>query len=251
MVPIDSDQWLVPDWPAPARVRALVTTRQGGCSWPPFHGFNVASHVGDVPDAVAANRAMLRQHLPAEPVWLEQVHGIAAVDAADTQGVPRADAAFTRATDTVCAVMTADCLPVLFARRDGSAVAAAHAGWRGLCDGVLEATLAALGNPAELLAWLGPAIGPDAFEVGDEVRAAFVTQDPAAASAFRSAVAPGKWWCDIYALARLRLAKAGVKQVYGGGLCTVSDAERFFSYRRDKQTGRMVSLIWIEQEVAA
>jgi hypothetical protein len=227
-------------------VHTLVTTRLGGASGAPFDSFNLGTHVGDDPVAVAANRRALRQALPAEPAWLEQVHGVAVADAALAAGTPRADAAFATAAGTVCVVMTADCLPVLFARRDGGAVGAAHAGWRGLCDGVLEATVAKLGDPAEVMAWLGPAIGPNAFEVGDEVRAAFMAHAAGADAAFRPGVKPGKWWCDIYLLARQRLATAGVTQVYGGGLCTVSDPARFYSYRRDKTTGRMAALIWFD-----
>jgi len=240
-------QALIPDWPAPARVRALVSTRQGGCSVAPYASFNTATHVGDEPQAVAANRRLLRASLPAEPAWLDQVHGIAVVDAATVASVaPTADASVAFAPDTVCVIQTADCLPVLLARDDGSAVGAAHAGWRGLCDGVLEATIARLGEPAHLLAWLGPAIGPSAFEVGDEVRAAFMAHDGNAAKAFTAGERPGKWLADIYLLARQRLGAAGVTRIYGGGLCTVSDAERFYSYRRDRVCGRMASLIWME-----
>lgn len=237
---------LKPDWPAPANVHAWVTTRRGGVSAAPYDSFNLATHVGDDPAAVAANRAYLRAMLPAEPRWLDQVHGVAVVDAAAARGTPQADAAIATADNVVCAVMTADCLPVLFARRDGSAVGAAHAGWRGLCNGVLEATVARLGPPSELMAWLGPAIGPDTFEVGEEVRTAFASYDPVSLAAFRPGLAPGKWWADIYMLARQRLVRAGVTHLYGGGLCTVSDAGRFYSYRREKTTGRMASLIWRE-----
>ena len=236
---------LLPDWPAPANVRALQTLRTGGCSVPPWHSFNLGDHVGDDPAHVAANRAALRRHLPVEPLWLRQVHGSAAVDADISAKLPAADAAYARQTGTVCAVMTADCLPVLFCDRAGSVVAAAHAGWRGLLDGVLETTVAAMGvPPAELLAWLGPAIGPNCFEVGDEVRAAFAARDPLAAAAFVGH-GGGKWLADIYRLARQRLAVAGLGSISGGELCTVSDAARFFSYRRDGVTGRMASLIWL------
>ncbi len=238
--------WLIPDWPAPASVHSLVTTRVGGASCGAFDAFNLGDHVGDEPRAVAANRARLAAHLGGEPLWLRQVHGTRVVDAADQIGkaVPEADAAFTRQTDVVCAVMTADCLPVLFCDEAGSVVAAAHAGWRGLLGGVLEATVRAMGVPAEsLLAWLGPAIGPQAFEVGDEVRQAFVAASAAAASEFTPGQ-PGKWLADIYGLARQRLAGQGVRHVFGGQWCTVKDAERFFSYRRDGQTGRMATMIW-------
>jgi polyphenol oxidase len=237
---------LIPDWPAPANVRALQTTRCGGCSPHPWNSFNLGDHVGDAADRVAANRAELRLALPAEPVWLEQVHGIRVVDAALAAKLPAADAALARQAGVVCAVMTADCLPVLFCDRAGSVVAAAHAGWRGLQAGVLEATLAAMAvAPTEILAWLGPAIGPQAFEVGAEVRAAFVAADPAAAQAFR-AQAADKWLADIYLLARQRLLAAGIRAISGADFCTVSDAQRFFSYRRDGLTGRMATLVWLE-----
>ena len=244
-----SEVWIVPDWPAPANVHALVTTRAGGVSHPPYDRFNLGEHVGDDPAAVAANRRLLRQQLhgAGEPVWLEQVHGTRVVDAAGclaAEALPRADASFSRASGVCCAVMTADCLPVLFCDENGSVVAAAHAGWRGLLAGVLEQTMAAMAVPsASLFAYLGPAIGPQAFIVGDEVRSAFVADDAVAASSF-AAQPDGKWLADLYALARLRLNAAGVDRIYGGTLCTVSDSERFFSYRRDGRTGRMASLIW-------
>lgn len=235
--------FLLPEWPAPPTVRALVTTRQGGVSEACWEGLNLATHVGDKPAHVAANRAELRTHLPAEPLWLNQVHGVDCVQAAAVQPDACADASVSFATNQVCAVMTADCLPVLFCNRSGSVVAAAHAGWRGLLAGVLENTVQAMQCvPAEILAWLGPAIGPSQFEVGAEVRSAFMAHDAQAASAFRPH--GEKWLCDIYALARQRLAVAGVHAVYGGGLCTVSDPQRFYSFRRDGVTGRMASLIW-------
>lgn len=208
-----------PDWPAPPRVRALVTTRASGDP---------------------------RAFLPAEPAWLTQVHGTAVLDAAGVAGRPEADAAFTRASGVVCAVRSADCLPVLLASEEGSVVAAAHAGWRGLCAGVIEATLEAMaGDPSRTLAWLGPAIGPEVYEVGDEVRAAFLARDSRAASAFR-ATRPGHWLLDLYAVARQRLAARGVARVYGGGLCTYGDPARFPSFRRDRATDRIAALIWIE-----
>lgn len=238
-------EFIVPDWPAPATVRALQTTRRGGCSPAPWNSCNLGDHVGDEPARVAANRALLRRQLPGEPCWLQQVHGIVAVDAATAPQNAVADAAYSRQAGVVCAAMTADCLPVLFCDRAGSVVAAAHAGWRGLLAGVLEATIAAMAAPpGELLAWLGPAIGPQAFEVGDEVRAAFVAQAGEAAAAFVTH-SPGKWLADIERLARQRLTAAGVTAIYGGGWCTVNDPERFFSYRRDGQTGRMASLVWL------
>lgn len=237
-----------PDWTTPANVRALLTTRLGGCSRPPYDGFNLGEHVGDEPQAVARNRAMLRELLPAEPLWLSQVHGCAVADAdMPVAGVPAADAAVAREPGRVCVVMTADCLPVLFCDDDGSVVAAAHAGWRGLAGGVLEATIAKMAvPPARLRAWLGPAIGPGSFEVGDEVREVFVAADPGAARAFVPTPAPGKWLADLFMLARRRLQAAGVGRIEGGGVCTVKDAERFYSYRRDRRTGRFASIVWLE-----
>lgn len=238
--------WIEPDWPAPARVRALVTTREGGVSVGPYASLNLATHVGDDPPAVAANRAILRQALPAEPRWLEQVHGIEVVDGESVRSVPRADASVARTPGIVLAVMTADCLPVLLCDRAGTAIGIAHAGWRGLAGGVVEATLAAMRvAPADVIAWLGPAIGPASFEVGADVRDAAIAAQADAAQAF-VAGAPGKWLADIYSLARLRLERAGVAAVYGGGFCTVRDAGRFYSFRRDRDTGRMASLIWLD-----
>lgn len=239
-----------PDWPAPPRVRALVTTRRGGVSLAPWDSFNLGDHVGDDVEAVEENRRRLRRELPAEPVWLHQVHGTRCVDAA--HAVPRveADAAFARRPGVVCAILTADCLPVLLCDEAGTVVGAAHAGWRGLLDGVIESTVAAMAASGSLagerlLAWLGPAIGPAAFEVGDEVRAAFVARDPAAAAAFLPH-REGKWLADIYALARQRLAGLGVRRIASADFCTVRDRRDFFSYRRDGVTGRMASLIWLE-----
>lgn len=235
-----------PQWPAPGRVRALQTLRGDGCSQPPWAGFNLAEHVGDDPAHVQANRLALAALLPAAPCWLNQVHGTVVQDAASAPAGSVADASFSRQAGSVCVVMTADCLPVLFCDRAGTAVAAAHAGWRGLQAGVLENTLAAMAvAPENILAWLGPAIGPQNFEVGDEVRAAFLAADTGAAAAFRPG-APGKWWCDLYLLARQGLARAGVSHIYGGTCCTVAEPRRFFSYRRDGVTGRMASLIWLE-----
>lgn len=239
-------EFIVPDWPAPANVRAVQTTRSGGVSGGPYASLNLGDHVGDEAAAVAANRARLGEILPAGPLWLKQVHGIVVTDADTAASGRAADAAVARRPGRVCAVMTADCLPVLLCDRGGSVVAAAHAGWRGLCAGVIEATLAAMRVPAaEVVAWLGPAIGPQAFEVGDEVRAAFMARDPSAAAAF-APHGPGKWLADIWLLARQRLAAAGVGSVWGGGQCTVADRERFFSYRRDGVTGRMAACIWLD-----
>lgn len=237
---------IVPQWPAPQSVRALQTTRLGGVSRPPYDSLNLGTHVGDDPLAVAANRNRLSALVPGEPVWLEQVHGIR-VEQADVVGcAPTADACVSRRPRGVCVVMTADCLPVLLCDKAGTVVAAAHAGWRGLADGVIESTVQAMqAAPADLMAWLGPAIGPQAFEVGPEVRTAFVAHDPAAAAAFLPH--DGKFLADLYQLARQRLAGLGVTGVYGGDLCTYSDPQRFFSYRRDGRTGRMASMIWLER----
>lgn len=234
---------IVPDWPAPARVKSLMTTRVGGVSQPPWASLNLGDHVADDPDHVAANRAHLRQQLPAEPGWLRQVHSARVVELGRETN-PEADAAFTREPGQVCAVLTADCLPVLFCDRSGSVVAAAHAGWRGLAGGVLESTVAAMRvAPGDILAWMGPAIGPHAFEVGDDVRKIFMVSHPETAAAF-APHAPGKWLADIYQLARIRLGHIGVQAVYGGGRCTFTESDSFYSYRRDGVTGRMASLIW-------
>lgn len=237
--------FLIPDWPAPDNVRALQTLRTGGVSQSPWYSLNLGDHVGDEPVSVLANRSILRGVVPSEPFWLKQVHGVVAVDAGFEAVLPEADASFSRVPDKVCAVMTADCLPVLFCDRRGTVVAAAHAGWRGLLAGVLEETINRMGvSPSDVLVWLGPAIGPLAFEVGNEVRTAFVERDEPAALAFR-ALPENKWLADIYALARMRLEQSGVTSISGGDLCTVTDHERFFSYRRDGVTGRMASLIWL------
>lgn len=238
--------WIVPDWPAPLRVRALVTTRSGGLSEGAWRSMNLALHVGDDPDAVHANRHILRKFLPASPVWLDQVHGGTVVDASVTEAGVRADAAFACRRGVVCAVLTADCLPVLFCDRAGTVVAAAHAGWRGLAGGVLEATVEAMGVSADsVIAWLGPAIGPNAFEVGADVREIFCDRDPGAEAAFMPGARQGKWFADLYRLARFRLERAGVPQVAGGGRCTYGEGERFYSYRRDGVTGRFASLVWL------
>lgn len=237
-----------PEWDVPSGVHAAFTLRTGGVSAAPFDSLNVGSQVGDSASAVAENRRRVREALalPSEPVWLEQVHGTDVVDL-DASDARRGDAAITHARGRVCAIQVADCMPVLFANRAGSAVGAAHAGWRGLAGGVLEATVTALGaDGSELSAWLGPAISQAHFEVGDEVREAFVAGDAAAADAFiRNA--RGRWQCDLYALARRRLATLGVSRVQGGSLCTYADRARFFSYRRDGRCGRMVALVWMNQ----
>ena len=239
------DHVIVPDWPAPARVHALQTTRGGGFSRAPYDSLNLGDHVGDDPLAVAANRQSLNGLVPGEPLWLRQVHGSEVVLAEAAGCMPSADAAVSRCSNAVCAVMTADCLPVFFCDDAASVVGVAHAGWRGLAAGVLEATIRTMrSEPRHLMAWLGPAIGPRAFEVGDEVRAAFTGHAAMAAQAFVPA-ADGKWLADIYLLARQRLRGAGVARVYGGEYCTYTDAQRFFSYRRNGRTGRMASLIWL------
>lgn len=250
MTNLSDPSWFVPDWPTPPSVCCLTTTRLGGLSHGKYESFNLGDHVGDDPWSVAANRAKVAAQVKSEPVWLQQVHGTRVINASDCLSLalpPEADAAFSRRAGVVCSVMTADCLPVLLCDEAGTLVAAVHAGWRGLLDGVLEATIRAIGEPGEkLLAWFGPAIGPRAFEVGDEVRSAFVTASVAATSAFQPTI-PGKWLADIYALARQRLAELGVLRVFGGNLCTASDEDRFFSYRRDGQTGRMATMIWLKQ----
>jgi YfiH family protein len=257
-------QIITPEWPTPPGVRAAFTLRSGGVSVAPYGSLNLGARIGDSPDAVAENRRRVREklRLPAEPVWLEQVHGVevvglGAVDApANVAAVGRAGAADDRpptgdasvalGAGQVCAIRVADCMPVLFAARDGSVVGAAHAGWRGLAGGVLEATIGRLGvSAADLIAWMGPAIGPKHFEVGEDVRAAFIAADAGAASAF-AANARGRWQCDLYALARRKLSALGVSGIYGGGWCTFAEADRFFSYRRDGQCGRMAALIWME-----
>jgi polyphenol oxidase len=255
-----------PRWGAPVRVRAAFTLRGGGVSGAPYDSLNLGVHVGDALESVRENRRRVRERLglPGEPVWLQQVHGAgvldldtgdARADGSTSRGAargigeaaqPEADAAVTRTPGRVCAIQVADCMSVLFAARDGSAVGAAHAGWRGLAGGVLEQTIARLGVPAaQLVAWLGPTINQKSFEVGEDVRTAFTKGDADAASAFE-ANSRGRWQCDLYALARRRLAALGVSDVTGGGWCTYADASRFFSFRRDGQCGRMAALIWME-----
>ncbi len=241
--------WIVPDWPAPGRVRAIVTTRSGGVSTGAYAGLNLGERVGDDPECVSRNRAIVRACLPAAPQWMRQVHGTAVIDVGtaptEVKAEVEADAAVARTPRQVCAVLTADCLPVLLCDRDGSVVGIAHAGWRGLAAGIIDGVVRAMNAPpGNLMAYLGPGIGPRTYEVGGEVREVFVRQDARAAAAF--APRPGgKYLADLYALARQRLAAAGVGEVHGGEFCTLSEA-RFFSFRRDRNTGRMASLIWIE-----
>jgi YfiH family protein len=241
--------FIVPNWPAPTNVKALQTTRNGGLSLSPYASLNLGGHVNDDPLAVAANRQLLSPFLPSEPVWVNQVHGTRVIDAAKSGCLEDADASFANIANVVCVTMTADCLPVLLCDRSGSVVAAVHAGWRGLCDGIIEAAITSMAvQTQDILAWLGPAIGPQAFEVGPEVRQQFIEKGAEAEIAF-SAVG-NKWLCDIYAIAQQRLRKTGVSQIYGGGInenfCTYTDKARFFSYRRDQITGRMASLIWLQ-----
>lgn len=243
-----SGAWIEPDWEAPPGVRALTTTRLGGVSEGPYAGFNLGAHVGDDPAAVAANRAGLRRaaRLPCEPLWLRQCHGTAVAVAEKAGSEPEADAAVARTPGRVLAVLTADCLPVVLAAVDGRSIAIAHAGWRGLVSGVVEAALAAVaGRAAErIVAWLGPAIGPRHYLVGEDVLTAFADA-PGAGEAFMPAAENGRWHCDLAALARARLAAAGVAEVRGGGRwCTYARPERFYSYRRDGRTGRMATLVW-------
>jgi YfiH family protein len=248
-MPARGFQFIAPDWRTERQVSAAMTLRTGGVSSAPYHSLNLGVHVGDDPAAVTENRRRVHEQLalPSEPVWLEQVHGTAVIDL-DSTNAPaslRADAAVTRRAGPVCVIQVADCMPVLLAACDGSVIGAAHAGWRGLAGGVIEATVRAMGaEPGQLLAWLGPAIGQAHFEVGDEVRAAFVDNDANAAAAF-TRNARQRWQCDLYALARLRLAALGVQHVSGGGWCTYAEADRFFSFRRDARCGRMAAMIWI------
>ena len=246
-------EWLTPDWPAPATVRALSTLRGGGVSGPPYASLNLGAHVGDDAAAVASNRRALKvaAGLPAEPAWLEQVHGTRVLDLDSQAPAGPADAAVTRQPGRVCAILTADCLPVLLASDAGDRVGAAHAGWRGLAGGVIEAAVAALGAPPrQLLAWLGPAIGPRHFEVGAEVREEFLQRaaggDTAAYDAAFVPNARGRYTADLYALASHRLRRLGVERIYGGGECTYADAARYYSYRRDGTSGRQATLIWLE-----
>ena len=241
------DFCIEPNWPAPPGIRAYSTLREGGVSQGEYASLNLAAHVGDNPDHVSTNRHRLRKglQLPREPYWLSQIHGTKAVKANRIAShPPEADASYSDEPCVVCVVMTADCLPVLFCDRRGDRVAASHAGWRGLVGGVLESTVDALGSN-DLMAWLGPAIGPSAFEVGAEVRLSFLEKLDDCGDAFVQ-IDEQHWLADLYSLARLILARVGVEAVYGGQECTFSNADRFFSYRRDSQTGRMATLIWRE-----
>lgn len=251
---------LVPDWPAPANVKAIVTTRKAGFSERPFDSFNLAAHVDDDPQHVSDNRALLRTVLPADPVWLTQIHGHKVIDAAEKVAEeikdPEADGSFTRQANTVCAVLTADCLPVLFCNKAGTIVGAIHAGWKGLASGILEHSIECMmrasgSKPEDLMVWLGPAIGPKIYEVGNEVRQVFTSLDSDTEKAFK--LSPGttldtdKWFANLYELARIRLRKRGITDFYGGQFCTFTQQSMFYSYRRDGKTGRMASLIWLSE----
>jgi len=237
------------DWPAPSQIHACTTLRHQGCSASPYESWNLAKHVADKESDVMRNRQLLKQRLdlPEEPIWLEQVHGVKVLNVDVEQGADlKADGSFSTRKNRVCCVMTADCLPVLITNTRGTEVAAVHAGWRGLAAGVIEAGLARFTSPAdELLVWLGPAIGPDAFEVGEEVRQAFMLRDPNAEKAFRPSE-KGTLLANLYQLARQRLQLAGVSAIYGGNFCTYTEEERFYSFRRNPETGRMASLIWMQ-----
>lgn len=244
MVNTIADTLLLPDWPAPANVKAIQTTRLGGLSVAPYDALNLGDHVGDDAMTVTRNRQLLNSILPTEPIWLKQVHGISVIDASTSRCIEAADASFSRQSNVVCTVMTADCLPVLLCDKQGSVVAAVHAGWRGLCDGVIEETVRTMQIPTNnLMAWLGPAIGPQAFEVGGEVRERFTAKDPQAKQAFITH--KDRWLANLYTLACLRLQSVGVTKIYGQEQCTYTNIEQYFSYRREGVTGRMATMIWL------
>ncbi|MEP0073669.1 MAG: peptidoglycan editing factor PgeF [Marinomonas sp.] len=244
-----NESFICADWPAPVSVKAYVSTRLGGVSQAPFDSLNLGAHVQDEACSVQKNREIFASYIdmPETVIWLNQVHGTRTVSLPCDKLPESADAAFTGTKDQVCAVLTADCLPVFFCNESGSKVAVAHAGWRGLCEGVLESTLACFDDQDRVMAWLGPAIGPAAFEVGGEVKTAFMGVLPEAEQAFKATQGNDKWLGDLYLLAKQRLAAAGVKDVYGGNHCTYTNETLFYSYRRDGQTGRMASVIWIDQ----
>ena len=242
--------WIVPDWPAPACIRAFITTRSGGVSTGPYASLNLGFATDDTPESTAENRRRVRAVTGNEPAWLRQVHGTGVIDAGMATDRPEADASYTRAAQVVCAIMVADCLPILLTDRAGTMVAAAHCGWRGLAGGILENTIRCMTDAGisrdDLLAWVGPGIGPRAFEIGEDVYDAFVARDDGAREHFRPHL-PGKWHADLPALARRALARSGVTQTYGGTGCTFDEPARFYSYRRDGNTGRMAALIWRER----
>lgn len=244
------NSFIVPAWPAPPHVKAFSTTRHGGVSIAPYDSFNLALHVGDVPAAVAANRARLKRtlELPNEPMWLEQVHGCTVASSAKSDEVPKADASISFTPDQVCVVMTADCMPILLTDVSGTRVGAVHSGWRGLADGVIEAAYQQLARDnTALMAWIGPSILQSAFEVGDDVRDIFCAEDPRFSRFFR-ANARGRWQADLVSIAKQKLLKLGASGIYGGDRCTYNDADDFFSFRRDGTTGRMATLIWLGRE---
>ncbi|WP_421849030.1 peptidoglycan editing factor PgeF [Marinomonas sp.] len=245
----NTSSYICPNWPAPSSVRAYVSTRIGGVSRVPFDGLNLGLHVQDDPAAVMKNRQLFASYIdmPDSTTWLNQVHGTDVVNLPSNSLPESADAASSCSVNQVCAVLTADCLPVFFCNQTGTQVAVAHAGWRGLCAGVLESTLAQFDEKDSVMVWLGPAIGPDAFEVGGEVREAFISITPDAEAAFKPARKAGKWLGDLYLLAKQRLVTAGVTQICGGDYCTFTEEARFYSYRRDGKTGRMASVIWIAE----
>ena len=237
------DNFIIPNWNAPANVHAVMTTRNGGVSKLPYDSFNLATHVDDDLENVLENRRLLKTELalPTEPFWLEQIHSNTVIEASKDLILPKADASFSNNKDVVCVVMTADCLPVLMCSKDGTKIAAIHAGWRGLESGIISNTVAAL-KTKELIVWLGAAIGAECFEVGDDVREAFLKKAADYSTAFKAR--EKGWLADIYQLARIELAHLGITAIYGGEFCTMTDTERFYSYRREKQTGRMATLIW-------
>lgn len=249
------NDWIIPEWPAPARVKALFTTRKGGVSSVPYASLNLGDHVGDDPSRVEQNRTLLRRFLPEDPSWLKQTHGTTVIDAGawrlkTAEGAPEGDAVFTRQSANVCAILVADCLPILFCDRNGTIVGLMHAGWRGLAAGIVQRTLSAIDHrDSPLMAWLGPAIGPGRFEVGEEVRNTFIQRDSKSARAFarppEAGDNAGKWLANIFLLAQQQLMDAGITEIHGGGVCTYNDPDRFFSYRRDGVTGRMAGLIWL------
>lgn len=244
---LNKTDMILPDWPAPFNVKAIQTTRNGGLSLTPYDTLNLGAHVNDDPLAVDQNRQLLKQYLPSEPVWLNQVHGtdVIKLEPEKNKHNQDADAAFSTYKNVVCVTMTADCLPILLCNIQGTAVASIHAGWRSLCDDVIETTIKSMGlQPEHLMAWLGPAIGPKAFEVGDEVRQAFIAKDQQAKEAFNPS--GNKWLGDLYLIAKQRLYRQGINKIYGGGECTFSHASKYFSYRRDGITGRMATMVWFE-----
>lgn len=245
--------FLQPNWPAPSTIHAYTTLRMGGVSQAPYDEFNLATHVGDNPEHVIANRELLKKTLAitSEPIWIKQTHSARAIPATAENAEQEADATFTDKTQQTCVVLTADCLPILLCNHQGTHVAAIHAGWRGIAHGIIEATIAGLSLPShDLLAWLGPAISPANYEVGAEIRSQFIDLHPEAELAFQPSPNQ-RWLADLYALAKIRLLRQGISAIYGGNFCTYADNKRFYSYRRDgEKTGRMATLIWINEQAA-